>query len=209
MQNECILMFQTGAPSPILMMMDSGGTRFFSKPILGCSPRPRNRPGGSMRKLASRSLKQSIRSHSKQINMWQMSLTCVHQAWHSRASQRSISQPLFEPEIQIDDQITIERMCNSIILYLLIFFGRCFLGLRSCFKERLSKGWTLMLNAIARLWWTCMIVKSQSFKSLIRARSSEVITYRHGVNKQNAVYTTGGTSRQHWKKFLLKMSFFT
>lgn len=39
-----------------LMIMSSGLMRRLSMPILGWSPRPRNRPGGSMRKLAIRSL---------------------------------------------------------------------------------------------------------------------------------------------------------
>ena len=39
----------TGAPLPMLMMMSSGMMRFFTRPILGCSPRPRNKPGGSTR----------------------------------------------------------------------------------------------------------------------------------------------------------------
>ena len=34
---------------PMLMMMSSGMMRFFTRPILGCSPRPRNNPGGSTR----------------------------------------------------------------------------------------------------------------------------------------------------------------
>lgn len=38
------------------MMMSWGLMRRLSMPILGWSPRPRNRPGGSMRKLAIRSL---------------------------------------------------------------------------------------------------------------------------------------------------------
>jgi len=38
-------------PLPQLITTSSGMTRRFSIPILGCSPRPRNRPGGSILKL--------------------------------------------------------------------------------------------------------------------------------------------------------------
>lgn len=43
-----------------LMMTSSGRTRFLSIPILGCSPRPRNNPGGSILKFPIRSLWPSI-----------------------------------------------------------------------------------------------------------------------------------------------------
>lgn len=39
-----------------LMIMSSGRIRRFSMPIFGWSPLPRNKPGGSIRKLAMRSL---------------------------------------------------------------------------------------------------------------------------------------------------------
>mmetsp|Transcript_89451 Transcript_89451/g.154952 ORF Transcript_89451/g.154952 Transcript_89451/m.154952 type:complete len:253 (-) Transcript_89451:454-1212(-) len=41
----------TFAPGPMLIVMSSGFTRLFSLPIKGCFPRPRKRPGGSMRKF--------------------------------------------------------------------------------------------------------------------------------------------------------------
>jgi hypothetical protein len=41
-------------------MTSSGNTRFLSIPIFGCSPRPRNNPGGSILKLPIRSLCPSI-----------------------------------------------------------------------------------------------------------------------------------------------------
>lgn len=43
-----------------LTIMSSGRIRRFSMPILGWSPLPRNKPGGSIRKLAMRSLWLSI-----------------------------------------------------------------------------------------------------------------------------------------------------
>mmetsp|Transcript_11932 Transcript_11932/g.43640 ORF Transcript_11932/g.43640 Transcript_11932/m.43640 type:complete len:204 (+) Transcript_11932:1365-1976(+) len=39
------------ASAPMFMVMSSGMILFFSLPILGCSPRPLKRPGGSTRKL--------------------------------------------------------------------------------------------------------------------------------------------------------------
>uniref|UniRef100_A0A182UH79 Uncharacterized protein n=1 Tax=Anopheles melas TaxID=34690 RepID=A0A182UH79_9DIPT len=43
-----------------LIMTSSGITRLFTRPIFGCSPRPRNKPGGSILKLPIFSLCPSI-----------------------------------------------------------------------------------------------------------------------------------------------------
>lgn len=56
------------SPSPLshllqFIMMSSGWILFFSMPCLGCSPLPRNRPGGSILKLPMRSLWWSSRQY--------------------------------------------------------------------------------------------------------------------------------------------------
>jgi hypothetical protein len=45
---------------PMLIVMSSGQIRPLSLPILGCAPRPRNRPGGSTRKFPTFSLRPSM-----------------------------------------------------------------------------------------------------------------------------------------------------
>ena len=55
----------TCASSERLMVMSSGKMRDLSWPILGCSPRPRKRPGGSTRKLPSFSLRPSTTAKAK------------------------------------------------------------------------------------------------------------------------------------------------
>jgi len=49
----------TGASLPMLIVMSSGRSRNLCVPFLGCSPRPRKRPGGSTRKLPTFSFRPS------------------------------------------------------------------------------------------------------------------------------------------------------
>lgn len=50
----------TGASFDRFRVMSSGRSRCLSVPFLGCSPRPRNKPGGSARKLPHFSCRPSI-----------------------------------------------------------------------------------------------------------------------------------------------------
>mmetsp|Transcript_44647 Transcript_44647/g.137797 ORF Transcript_44647/g.137797 Transcript_44647/m.137797 type:complete len:214 (+) Transcript_44647:1100-1741(+) len=71
----------TLTPREMLMVTSSGRTRFLSMPRRGCSPRPRKRPGGSMRKLETFSLRPSMKQYLNRL--WIASCSSLSLAFSS------------------------------------------------------------------------------------------------------------------------------
>lgn len=137
-----------------LIMISSGLMRRFSMPIFGWSPRPRKRPGGSMRKFPILSLWLSMMQKPYSWRSLSFSSLIFYKGYEKRKVQSETSWCFLGWETQHEYRST------------------CFSSLDICF---LASDWALKYSFIS--------LKLHLFRSVIFDFSSDVISYnkREGI----------------------------